>query len=938
MSSALRSLFRRYLTRRPVPTAALIGIGLAISIAIAAVVLVRHLREREIADSTGGLATYATMLSAHLESSFAVLEAVQGGVLDQLRGDNVTTEQQFVDIVSTRAMHDIMTARVAAIHYVGGLTIVDNRGMLVNSTYYWPMPYRDLSDREYYHVLSAPGGPDRFVTKPLQNRANREWTIYVARRITSPSGDFLGILLGEISFSYFQTFFSQIAPQADAVVSMFDLGGVMLVRHPAIQGAVGTVPNSGALQLLAKGKDHGTTRNVSPLDQTDRIIAVDRLPHFPIVVSISRSVDAVLGPWREQRRYIVIVTVLLELALAVSLALVFRHLKGRERLKALEASLVKAEIDRAVAVESARFNVAVNAMAQGLCMFDRDDRLIVSNPRFKELLGIPSAAMTAGSPLTALIRAAVASGSVSIENIRKLKGAVDTVNGPSQAMSTTWDITDGRSLLVTFDRLPGDGWLMTAADVTERRRAEAQIAHMARHDGLTGLDNRSEFRDRLETAARLAARGTPHAVLFLDLDHFKNVNDTWGHPVGDALLQAVTSRIRHCCRETDVIARLGGDEFAIIQPLHGDSSGAATLSERIIGELSRPFEIAGHQLHVGCSIGVAFAPDDGTEVDLLLKCADLALYKAKADGRNCFRFFDPTLDEVLQRRRVLELDLRHAVANNEFQVFYQPVINARSGQICTFEALLRWYRPDGSNIPPGDFIPVAEKMGLIHSLGGWALATACREATKWPAEVSVAVNLSPVQFARHDLVDTVRQALDASGLAPQRLQLEITEGSLLDDVAETMSTLHRLKDLGVSIAIDDFGTGYSSLSYLLKFPFDRVKLDRSFITDLGKRDQRDIVVRSIIAMCNGLGMRTTGEGVETQEQLAFLEKHRCSEAQGFLISRAVPGEQLPALLADRMTAIGGKQAEWPEPAPPLQPQDIDQEKIDQDVTVTSPPA
>jgi diguanylate cyclase (GGDEF)-like protein len=897
---------RWHLMRRPLLIAALIGIGLAVSIAIAAMLLVRNLREREIADNTSDLATYATMLSAHLESSFAVLEAVQGGVLDQLRSDNVTTERQFVDIVSTSTMHDMMTARVAAIHYVGGLTLVDHRGMLLNSTYYWPMPYRDLSDREYFHVLSAPNGPDRFITKPLQNRANGEWTIYVARRITSPRGDFLGVLLGEISFSYFKAFFSEIAPQADAVVSMFDLSGVMLVRHPAIPGTVGTVPNTGAYQLLSKGIDRGTTRNISPMDGTDRIVAVDRLPHFPIVVSISRAVDAVLGPWREQRRYIVIFTCLLELALAVSLGLVFRHLKGRARLKALEASLVKAEIDRAVAMESARFNVAVNAMAQGLCMFDRDHRLIVSNPRFKELLGLPSTVMTTGSPLTALIRAAVANGAISIANFRKLKDAVDTMSGPSQAMSTTWDIKDGRSLLVTFDRLPEDGWLMTAADVTERRRTEAQIAHMARHDGLTGLANRTEFRDRLANAVRLASRGMPHAVLFLDLDHFKNVNDTWGHPVGDVLLQAVTSRISKCCRETDVIARLGGDEFAIIQPLDGDSLEVSTLSERIIDEISRPFELVGHQLHIGCSVGVALAPDDGTEVDFLLKCADLAVYKAKADGRNCFRFFEPTLDEVLQRRRVLELELRHAVANNEFQVFYQPVINARSGQICAFEALLRWFRADGSSISPADFIPAAEKMGLIHSLGGWALATACHEAMKWPADISIAVNLSPVQFARPDLVDTVRDALDASGLAPQRLQLEITEGSLLEDIAETGSTLQELKDLGVSIAMDDFGTGYSSLSYLLRFPFDKVKLDRSFIFDLGKHDQRDIIVRSIIAMCNVLGMQTTGEGVETQEQLAFLEQHRCTEAQGFLISKAVAAEEVPALFVERMVSLVGQ--------------------------------
>jgi diguanylate cyclase (GGDEF)-like protein len=650
--------------------------------------------------------------------------------------------------------------------------------------------------------------------------------------------------------------------------------------------------------LLTRGTDRGTTRNVSPIDHIDRIIAIDRLPHYPMVVSVSRSVDAVLHPWREQRQYIVIVSVLLELALAISLALVLRHLKGRERLKTLEASLVQAEIDRAVAAESVRFNVAVNAMAQGLCMFDRDFRLTVANPRFMEMLGLPSRMMASGSPLAALIRGAAASGSISIANVRQLKDALESTGDLSQAMSTTWDIKDGRSLLVTLDRMPDQGWLLTVADITERRRAEAQIAHMARHDGLTGLDNRTEFRDRLEKAARLAARGLPHAVLFLDLDHFKNVNDTWGHPVGDALLQAVTLRIRHCCRDTDVIARLGGDEFAILQPLTADLTGSGPLSERIIAELSRPFEIAGHRLHIGCSIGIALAPNDGIEPDTLLKSADLALYKAKSDGRNCFRFFEPTLNEVLQRRRVLELDLRHAVANNEFQVHYQPLIDAQSRQVCAFEALLRWYRPDGSTIPPSDFIPAAEKMGLIHSLGRWVLATACKEAGKWPAHISLAVNLSPVQFAGHDLVGDVREALNASSLAPQRLQLEITENLLLEDSAETVSTLHQLRDLGVGIAVDDFGSGYSSLSYLLKFPFDKVKLDRSLMTEAGQHGRRDVVVQSVIAMCNGLGMRTTGEGVETQEQLAFLRKHGCTEAQGFLISKAIPGKQVPALLAD----------------------------------------
>ncbi len=370
-----------------------IGFALAASIALGAALLAQHLYQREIADSTANQITYATMLSAHLESSFTVLEAVQGGVLDQLHGENIKNEQQFISLVSTRAIHDTMTARVAAIHYVGGMTLVDAQGMLVNSTYYWPMPSRDLSDREYYRLLSAPGAPDRLVTSPVQNRATGEWTIYVARRITSADGEFLGILLGEISFSYFQSFFAQIAPQPDAVVSMFDLQGVMLVRQPPIKGVVGTAPNTGAYQLLAKGIDHGTTRTISPVDKTDRLIAVQRLVNYPVVVSLSRSVEAVLQRWHEECRYIIIVGVSLELALAISIVLLFRHLKGRERLMDLEASLVRVEIDRAVAAESARFDVAASAIAQE----ERKTARLQMADRFEEAVGDIIAAVSSAA-------------------------------------------------------------------------------------------------------------------------------------------------------------------------------------------------------------------------------------------------------------------------------------------------------------------------------------------------------------------------------------------------------------------------------------------------------------------------------------------------------------------------------------------------------------
>ena len=488
--------------------------------------------------------------------------------------------------------------------------------------------------------------------------------------------------------------------------------------------------------------------------------------------------------------------------------------------------------------------------------------------------------------------------SVSLADMRGLKTVMSLASdAPSTENSPVlWDVSDGRTLSIRLTRMPDGGSLVTFTDVTERRRTEAQIVHMARHDGLTGLANRMLFNERLSIAVNLAARGTPHSVLCLDLDHFKTVNDTLGHPVGDALLQAVTARLRRCCRDTDLIARLGGDEFAIIMPLSRHTQDAGVLAERLIGELCLPFDLLGHQIVIGCSIGIGSTPGDSTDADSLLKCADLALYKAKADGRNCFRFFEPAMDAALQKRQALESELRQAFLNKEFALYYQPLIDTQSDCVSGFEALLRWHRPDGSYVGPDQFIPVAEEMGLIVPLGRWVLETACREAVSWPSHITIAVNISSAQFRSRNFIDTVRGALDDSGLPAHRLELEITEGLLLHDVAETVATLYQIRELGILVSMDDFGTGYSSLSYLLKFPFDKVRLDRSFMTDLGNGGHRDAIVTAVTAMCDALGMQTVGEGVETQEQLSFLKGRNCAEVQGFLFSRAVPADRIPALL------------------------------------------
>ena len=430
-----------------------------------------------------------------------------------------------------------------------------------------------------------------------------------------------------------------------------------------------------------------------------------------------------------------------------------------------------------------------------------------------------------------------------------------------------------------------------------RQKLEAQLTHMAHHDGLTALPNRVLFRQEMERELARARGGEAVAVLCIDLDHFKRVNDTLGHAAGDALLQGAADRLRACVREIDIVARLGGDEFAIVQ-LQADQPRAATvLAERLIADLSRPFDIEGHQVVVGASVGIALAPSDGTEADQLMKSADMALYRAKADGRGVLRYFESEMDAKMQARRALELDLRKALVEHEFELFYQPIVDLQSNRVSGFEALLRWNHPTQGLISPADFIPIAEDMGLITPLGEWVLRQACREAAGWPERVKVAVNLSPAQFKSKALALVVTTALADSGLAPDRLELEITESVLLQDNDTVRGILHQLRGLGVRISMDDFGTGYSSLSYLRSFPFDKIKIDQSFVRDMGQHDDSIAIVRAVAGLGRNLGMSTTAEGVETNEQLGRLRQEGCTEVQGYLFSRPLPASEVPRLLA-----------------------------------------
>jgi diguanylate cyclase (GGDEF)-like protein len=522
----------------------------------------------------------------------------------------------------------------------------------------------------------------------------------------------------------------------------------------------------------------------------------------------------------------------------------------------------------------------------------------VVNRRFCEIFRLPRSKVRPGIRFQDVLELSVAAGNHPGSNVAELLGEQVEFYG-RHANGTYFHELSGDRVVASMHRPTSDGgWVVTYEDVTERRQAEAKIIHMARHDALTNLPNRILFHEQMKQALSRGDREGTLAVLYLDLDRFKGVNDTLGHPVGDALLCAVTDRLRMLVRGRDMVARLGGDEFAIVQVGAPQPTGATILATRVIEAIAEPFYIEGNQIVIGTSIGVAVASTDGNEPDLLLRNADMALYRAKADGRGTYHFFQPEMDAQMQARRVLELDLRRALAVGEFELHYQPLVDVATSEVNGFEALVRWNHPTRGVVSPAEFIPLAEEIGLIVPLGEWVMRQACSEAAKWGSDLSVAINLSPAQFRNHTLVLSVLSALGGSGLSATRLELEITEMVLLHDTANVLEALHQLRQLGVRISMDDFGTGYSSLSYLRSFPFDKIKIDRSFVAELGKKNDCVAIIRAVTGLGGSLGMATTAEGVETHEQLEILRSEGCTQVQGYLFGRPRPAEQIPELLLE----------------------------------------
>jgi diguanylate cyclase (GGDEF)-like protein len=567
----------------------------------------------------------------------------------------------------------------------------------------------------------------------------------------------------------------------------------------------------------------------------------------------------------------------------------FKRISDRLRQIFLDAVIATRE----VGLLAARLDTALNNMSHGLCMFDAERRIVIANARLPEVLRIDPEAVRPGTRVPRLLRESVRAGLFSIADLSRISVDVKRCLSKNIHAPVFVQSRDSRTLALTFRSMANGGSVVLVDDVTEQKNAEARIEYLARYDALTGLPNRSFFRDEINRIIKHMSREGSCAILFIDLDEFKQINDTLGHSTGDTLLRKVAERLRGIVRATDIIARLGGDEFVILQLPLTSPDDASNLARRIVGELSRPYEVDGNELVIGASIGIALSPKDGTQADVLLKSADLALYRAKSDGRSGWRFFEPEMDARVKARRKLELDLRNALANDAFELYYQPIIDLKTERICACEALLRWPHPERGMISPAEFIPVAEEMGLIVEIGAYVLRKACMEAMAWPNDVCVAVNLSPIQFRRGNVVRAVWQALTSSGLAANRLQVEITESVLIQDTEATCATLARLRDLGVIISLDDFGTGYSSLSYLNTFPFNKLKIDRSFVLGIETSERSRTLLSGVARLSAELGLTVVVEGIETDDQLQLIRKDlHINEAQGFLFCKPIPGRQI----------------------------------------------
>ena len=863
-------LFLRY--GRSVP---LLNVLVVLAFGATAGFTIWHNRQSALEQHQTEMNSMGVVLAEQTSRYVQVIDLTLREVQSRIATLNIATPGDFQRQLGTQEFHAYLVERSANVPQADAIVLNDANGLVMNWSRTWPVARVDSSDRDFYRYFKNHNDPDVFVGSPSKNRGTGALSLFIARRINGPDGGFLGLVLAVVDIKYLSDFYQAAGEDMGETVSLLRRDGTMLVRYPNPESAIGVkIPKSSPFYTkVAEGG--GSYVSQAAVKGVSSLISVHLLHDYPLVVDILMDEADVFAAWHRDAGLIA------SFALTAALAFsgMFWMLAGQFRRQA---------------EQNAKLDAVLSNVTQGVCFFDGKKRLLLWNRRYTDIYNLPPEAVHVGSSLEEIVGYREMAGTGPDPSVSHYLGLQARFAAKNQPSASVVALRNGRFVAINYQPMLDNGWVATHEDITVRQQAEESIAFMARHDALTRLPNRVLFRERMEQA--MAGRGTEFAIICLDLDNFKQVNDTLGHPIGDGLLVGVSNRLSSCLRETDTLARLGGDEFAIIQVGVQQPEDAASLATRLIAAFRQTFDVGGHRVMAGASIGVTIASGDNLSYETLMRDADIALYLAKIEGRGTVRFFEPEMDARIHIRRMLELDLQNAIVRGEFELYYQPLVSLIANRIIGFEALLRWHHPTRGLVSPMEFIPVSEETGMIVTIGEWVLRTACIEAATWPSDLSIAVNLSPVQFKRGDIINTIETALAGSGLQPARLELEITESVFLRDTAGTLAALLELRGMGIGVALDDFGTGYSSLSYLHSFPINKIKIDQSFVRDLTTNKESMSIVRAVIGLGKSLGITTIAEGVETLEQLNKLRDKGCTEVQGYFFSPPRPANELPLLI------------------------------------------